>query len=46
MQQGHFYMRGTRAPLELVVYEVGKNKVVGYVSAPKTRSTATAFFGN
>ncbi len=38
----YFYARGTRTPMELVVYEVGKNKVVGYVSARKTGTTATA----
>lgn len=31
----YFYTRGTRAPLELVVNQVGKNKVVGYLSVPK-----------
>ena len=31
----YFYTRGTRVPLELVVNEVGKNKVVGYLSIPK-----------
>jgi len=31
----YFYTRGTRTPLELVVNEVGKNKVVGYLSVPK-----------
>jgi len=31
----YFYTRGTRAPLELVVNQVGKNRVVGYLSSPK-----------
>jgi chromosome segregation ATPase len=31
----YFYTRGTRAPFELVVNEVGKNKVVGYLSVPR-----------
>jgi chromosome segregation ATPase len=31
----YFYTRGTRAPSELVINEVGKNKVVGYLSVPK-----------
>lgn len=31
----YFYTRGTRQPLELVVNEVAKNKVTGYVSIPK-----------
>jgi chromosome segregation ATPase len=36
----YFYTRGTRAPLELVVNEVGKNKVVGYLSVPKVLSAS------
>jgi len=36
----YFYTRGTRAPLELVVNEVGKNKVVGYLSIPKAAAAA------
>jgi hypothetical protein len=33
----HFYMRGaTRmAPYEIVVFDVGKNQIKGYLSAPK-----------
>lgn len=31
----YFYTRGTRTPLELVVNQVGKDKVVGYLSVPK-----------
>jgi hypothetical protein len=31
----YFYTRGTRAPSELVVNQIGKNKVVGYVSVLK-----------
>jgi hypothetical protein len=30
-----FYERGTRTPLELVVNQIGKDKVVGYMSVPK-----------
>jgi phage shock protein A len=30
-----FYMQGSRQPLEIVVYEVGKEKIVGYLSTPK-----------
>ena len=30
-----FYLQGTRHLLEIVVYEVGKNRIVGYLSAPK-----------
>jgi hypothetical protein len=37
----YFYTRGTRRPLELVVNEVGKNKVVGYVSVPKGGASET-----
>ena len=33
----YFYTRGTRTPLELVVNQVGKNKVAGYLSVPKVR---------
>jgi chromosome segregation ATPase len=31
----YFYTRGSRTPLELVVNEVGKNKIIGYLSVPK-----------
>ena len=31
----YFYTRGSRAPLELVVNQLGKSKVSGYISAPK-----------
>jgi hypothetical protein len=34
----YFYTRGTRAPLELVVNQVGSNKVVGYLSVPKVNT--------
>jgi chromosome segregation ATPase len=37
----YFYTRGTRAPLELVVNQVGKNKIVGYLSVPKYSAPAT-----
>jgi hypothetical protein len=37
----YFYTRGTRSPLELVVNQVGKNKIVGYLSAPKYSAPAT-----
>ncbi|MFQ5776822.1 MAG: hypothetical protein ACE5IP_02305 [Terriglobia bacterium] len=30
-----FYMQGTRHLLEIVVYEVNKNRIVGYLSVPK-----------
>jgi len=35
----YFYTRETRAPLELVVNQIGKDKVVGYMSIPKAQST-------
>jgi len=37
----YFYTPGTRAPLELVVNQVGKDKVVGYVSVPKAQPAGT-----
>ncbi|MFQ5927735.1 MAG: hypothetical protein ACE5MH_09925, partial [Terriglobia bacterium] len=30
-----FYLKGTRHMLELVVYDIQKNRIVGYLSAPK-----------
>lgn len=30
-----FYVRGARSPYEIVVYEVQKNRVIGYLSTPK-----------
>jgi outer membrane murein-binding lipoprotein Lpp len=37
-----FYTRGSRSSLELVVNQVGKNKAVGYISIPKSKSGPTA----
>jgi chromosome segregation ATPase len=37
----YFYTPGTRSPMELVVNQVGKDKLVGYVSAPKTQPAGT-----
>ncbi len=37
-----FYTAGSRQSLELVVNQVGKNKVSGYLSAPKASGTAAA----
>jgi uncharacterized coiled-coil protein SlyX len=31
----YFYTRGTRVPVELVVNQIGKDKIVGYMSVPK-----------
>lgn len=33
----YFYTRGTRAPLEFVVNQIAKDKVVGYMSVPKAQ---------
>ncbi len=38
----YFYTHGARQPLELVVNQVQKNKVVGYLSVPKASQTATS----
>jgi hypothetical protein len=39
----YFYTQGTHTPLELVVNELKKNKIAGYLSAPKEQSSrATA----
>ncbi len=37
-----FYMKGTKQPLELVINQVDKNKVTGYLSAPKFQSQASS----
>jgi chromosome segregation ATPase len=39
-----FYMKGTArySPYELVVFDVGKNQVTGYLSTPKSAGGATA----
>lgn len=37
----YFYTRGARVPFELVVNEVGKNKVVGYLSVPKGSASSS-----
>jgi hypothetical protein len=38
----YFYTRGNRTPLELVVNQIGKDKVVGYMSVPKSQSTQSS----
>jgi len=38
----YFYTRGTRAPLEMVINSVDKDKVAGYLSAPKASGTTTS----
>jgi uncharacterized coiled-coil protein SlyX len=35
----YFYTRGARIPLELVINQIGKDKVVGYMSVPKAPPT-------
>jgi hypothetical protein len=37
----YFYTRGSRQPLELVINQVGKAKVTGYLSVPKSQTTAS-----
>jgi len=36
-----FIVRGARAPYELVVFEVGKDKITGYLSTPKDAAAPT-----
>jgi hypothetical protein len=38
----YFYTRGTRAPLELVVNEISKEKITGYMSVPKQGATSAS----
>jgi hypothetical protein len=38
----YFYRQGTRAPLELVVNQLNKNKIAGYLSAPKAQIIGAA----
>lgn len=44
----YFYMSGIRVPAELVVNQIGKDKIVGYMSVPKgqPRPPAVAKTGN
>jgi chromosome segregation ATPase len=37
----YFYTAGSRAPLELVVNKVEKNRITGYVSVPKTLAASS-----
>ncbi len=41
-----FYTRGTRQPMELVINEVSKDKITGYLSIPKTVTSASTSGGN
>jgi hypothetical protein len=38
----YFFTRGTRAPMELTVNQVGKDKIVGYLSVPKSATSTHA----
>lgn len=38
----YFYTRGTRAPLELVINRVEKNRAIGYLSVPKSATMTAA----
>lgn len=42
----YFFASGAHAPLEFVVNQVGKNKIVGYLSAPKTAPTQASTSAN
>ncbi len=39
-----FYTRGSRAAMELVVNQVGKDKIVGYLSVPKVQSAQVLLY--
>jgi chromosome segregation ATPase len=41
----YFYTSGTRAPLELVVNKIGKDRITGYLSVPKSAGTPVASSG-
>lgn len=42
----YFYSRGTHTPMEFVVNQVGKNKVVGYLSVPKANGPVQSSQGS
>jgi len=42
----YFFSHGTRAPIEFTVNTVGKDKIAGYLSVPKTTSNRTQAAGN
>jgi chromosome segregation ATPase len=42
----YFFTHGSRAPLEFVVNQIGKNKITGYLSVPKTGAARTQASGN
>lgn len=37
-----FYVNGAHVPYEIVVYNVSKNKITGYLATPKTTASASA----
>ena len=41
-----FYAHGAHQPMEVVINQVEKNKVVGYLSVPKTMQATTSASGN
>ncbi|MGH9775681.1 MAG: hypothetical protein ACRD50_12115 [Candidatus Acidiferrales bacterium] len=41
-----FYVHGTKQPLELVVNQIDKNKITGYLSVPKANTTVAAGSSN
>ena len=41
----YFYTRGSRRPLELVVNQVGKDRITGYLSVPKSAGQPSAASG-
>jgi hypothetical protein len=42
----YFFTHGTRAPIEFTVNQVGKDKIAGYLSVPKTNTTHAQASGN
>jgi hypothetical protein len=42
----YFFTAGSRAPVEFVVNQVGKDKITGYLSVPKVKSTHAGASGN
>jgi chromosome segregation ATPase len=42
----YFFTHGSRAPVEFTVNRVGKNKISGYLSVPKTNATHAQTSGN
>jgi hypothetical protein len=42
----YFFTHGSRAPLEFVVNQIGKDKITGYLSVPKTATARTQASGN